>query len=243
MKNQEAENRRNQVDRYVNGSMSAEEVDVFEQRMRENVALAEEVHLHRDVLAGMNHYFNLDLKKKLQEEEERLKKKPINFYKWVGIAASIILVAVVAYFLLFTGQTNPQQLYAQYYQPYPNIVNPTQRSDNSTENQGLRAYEAGKYDEALQVFNRQMAEGEEEAYQLFYAGIASLHTGNEDDAVSYFQEVIDWQDPTFTNPAQWYLALTHLKTGETQAAVRIFEEIKASGNDYSRRAADILSDL
>ncbi len=103
MSHQEAENRRNQIDRYVNGEMNTEEITVFEQRMRENGALAEEVHLHRDVLVGMNQYFNLDLKRILQEEEEKLKKKPVNFYKWAGIAASIILVIAIIYFVFFAS--------------------------------------------------------------------------------------------------------------------------------------------
>lgn len=101
MKTQEAENRRNQIDRYINGEMSVSEVNDFEQRLRDNGALAEEVLLHRDVLTGINHYFNLDLKKKLQEEEARLSKKPVNLFKWISIAASIILVMVITYFLLF----------------------------------------------------------------------------------------------------------------------------------------------
>jgi len=103
MSSQEAENRRNQIDRYVNGEMNTEEINLFEQRMRENGALAEEVLLHRDVLVGMNHYFNLDLKRQLQEEDAKLKKKPINIYKWVGIAASILLLIAIAYFLFFAN--------------------------------------------------------------------------------------------------------------------------------------------
>ena len=103
MSSQEAENRRNQIDRYVNGEMNTEEINLFEQRMRENGALAEEVLLHRDVLVGMNYYFNLDLKRQLQEEDAKLKKKPINFYKWVGIAASILLLIAIAYFLFFAN--------------------------------------------------------------------------------------------------------------------------------------------
>lgn len=242
MSSQEAENRRNQIDRYVNGEMTTSEVNVFEQRMRENGALAEEVLLHRDVLVGMNQYFNLDLKKKLQEEEARLKKKPVNVFKWVGIAASIVLI-IAAYFVFFTGQTDPQQLYAQYYQPYPNIVAPAQRSDDNTANQGLSLYEAGNYTEALKFFNQQISEGKDDAYLLFYAGIASLNTNAEASAIEYFEKVVNRQDATFASPAQWYLGLTYLKLEQKRDAVQIFEEIKASENDYSQRASDVLENL
>ena len=161
----------------------------------------------------------------------------------MGIAASIALVMGATYFVLFSGQTDPQQLYAQYYKPYPNIVAPAQRSDSNTPNPGLALYEAGNYTEALKVFNQQMAEGNDEAYMLFYAGVAALNTNEESDAIAYFEKVIHQQNETFANPAQWYLGLTHLKLGQNKEAVRIFEEIKASGNDYSQRASEILENL
>ena len=60
-----SENRRNQIDRYVQGKMEAEEIIAFEQRMREHVGLAETVHLHRDVLHGLEYHFMEQLKQKL----------------------------------------------------------------------------------------------------------------------------------------------------------------------------------
>jgi tetratricopeptide (TPR) repeat protein len=243
MSSQEAENRRNQIDRYVNGEMDTEEITVFELRMRENGALAEEVHLHRDVLVGMNQYFNLDLKRILQEEEAKLKKKPVNFYKWAGIAASIVLVIAISYLVFFTGQTDSKQLYAQYYKPYPNIVTPAQRSESSTTDPGLSLYEAGNYTEALKHLEQQISQGSQAPYLAFYAGIAALNTDEETKAKNYFEKVINRQDETFANPAQWYLGLTYLKSGEKKEAALLFEEIKTSGNDYSQRAAEILEDL
>lgn len=60
-----AENRFNQIDRYVSGSMSVDEQDEFEKRMRENLGLAEGVHLHRDILVGMELQFMRELKDRL----------------------------------------------------------------------------------------------------------------------------------------------------------------------------------
>jgi len=243
MSSQEAENRRNQIDRYVNGEMNTEEITVFEQRMRENGALAEEVHLHRDVLVGMNQYFNLDLKRILQEEEAKLKKKPVNFYKWAGIAASIVLVIAVSYLVFFTGSTDSKQLYAQYYKPYPNILTPAQRSENSTTDPGLSLYEAGNYAEALKHLEQRISQGDHDPYLAFYAVIAALNADEETKAKTYFEKVINLQDEIFANPAQWYLGLTYLKSGQKKEATQVFEEIKTSGNDYSQHAAEILEDL
>jgi hypothetical protein len=66
---EKSENRRNQIDRYVQGKMEAEEVVAFEQRMREHVELAETVHMHRDVLHGVEYYFMRQLKQKLADSD------------------------------------------------------------------------------------------------------------------------------------------------------------------------------
>lgn len=96
------ENRWNQIDRYVNGSMSEEEQTAFEQRMRENVGLAEGVHLHRDILAGMEFQFMQELKQRLI-----LSDKPQKKFGWKTIAligGGVILVAAIGaavyYYLL-----------------------------------------------------------------------------------------------------------------------------------------------
>ncbi|MEM9672014.1 MAG: hypothetical protein ACFB15_21240 [Cyclobacteriaceae bacterium] len=87
------ENRWNQIDRYVNGSMSQEEQTAFEQRMRENLGLAEGVHLHRDILAGIEFRFMQDLKQRLILADKPERK--IN-WKTVAIVLGGILVAAAA---------------------------------------------------------------------------------------------------------------------------------------------------
>ncbi|MFP4090669.1 MAG: hypothetical protein ACLFUB_06900 [Cyclobacteriaceae bacterium] len=72
--NDGAENRRNQIDRYVQGKMDVYEAEEFEQRMREHAELAETVHVHRDVLYGIEYYFMQQLKHKLIASDKPLEK-------------------------------------------------------------------------------------------------------------------------------------------------------------------------
>lgn len=96
------ENRWNQIDRYVSGLMSGEELETFEQRMRENVGLAEGVHLHRDILAGMELQFMQELKQRLILADRP--KKKISWKTVALIAGGVIVLAAagaaVYYYIL-----------------------------------------------------------------------------------------------------------------------------------------------
>jgi len=93
------ENRRDQIDRYVNGTMSGDERMLFEQRMRDNVQLAHAVHMHKDVLQGIEFYFMQHLKEKLiQSDQPRKSGLPV----WaivLLVALGTAAIAAAFYFL------------------------------------------------------------------------------------------------------------------------------------------------
>lgn len=102
--NQPTENRWNQIDRYVNGGMVDDELRLFEERMREHAELAQQVHLHRDILEGMEYHFMQELKEQLALSDQA--KKKFNVRRALQIAAAVLLVAGlvgVAYFYLLQG--------------------------------------------------------------------------------------------------------------------------------------------
>ncbi len=90
-----AENRFNQIDRYVSGLMADEELVEFEQRMRENLGLAEGVHLHRDILVGMELQFMRELKQRLILSD--LPEKKINWKLIALIVGGVAIAAAAGY--------------------------------------------------------------------------------------------------------------------------------------------------
>lgn len=90
------ENRRDQIDRYLNGQMADEEVTLFEQRMRENAQLAHAVHMHKDVLQGIEYYFLRELKDLLILSDQPQKSK---LPKWA--IALIVVITIAALFAIF----------------------------------------------------------------------------------------------------------------------------------------------
>ena len=94
----EKENRKDQIDRYVNGSMSGDELTVFEQRMRENVQLAHAVHMHKDVLRGIEYHFMRQLKDHLILSD---KPKKSGLPTWAIILLSALGLAAIAAAIYF----------------------------------------------------------------------------------------------------------------------------------------------
>ncbi|MEM6843622.1 MAG: hypothetical protein AAF632_15450 [Bacteroidota bacterium] len=92
------ENRWNQIDRYVSGAMSGDELEEFEQRMREHVGLAEGVHLHRDILIGMELKFMQELKERLALADRPEKK--VN-WKLIALVAGGVAVAAAAGYAVY----------------------------------------------------------------------------------------------------------------------------------------------
>lgn len=93
------ENRRDQIDRYVNGLMSGEELTIFEQRMRDNAGLAHAVHMHKDVLRGIEYHFMNELKAKLIASDQP-KNKRLPAWAIVALAALGLAAAAAAYYFL-----------------------------------------------------------------------------------------------------------------------------------------------
>ncbi len=93
-----AENRFNQIDRYVSGLMADEEVVEFEQRMRENLGLAEGVHLHRDILTGMELQFMRELKDRLILAD--IPERKVN-WKLIAVIAGGVAILAAGYAIYY----------------------------------------------------------------------------------------------------------------------------------------------
>jgi len=93
------ENRRDQIDRYVNSQMDEGELVTFEQRMRANAELAHAVHMHKDVLQGIEYHFMNDLKAKLIASDRPTRSK-LPAWAIAALVALGLAAAAAAYYFL-----------------------------------------------------------------------------------------------------------------------------------------------
>ncbi len=265
---QHAENRWNQIDRYVSGEMVEKERDLFEVRMREHAELAQQVHLHRDMLLGMEYYFMQQLKEQLALSDQ--KKKTFNWPLFLKIAAAVLLVAGLGGAAYYYGQrpADPEQLFLSYFEGYPNTLTQANRSelpsdetspgesspgDTSSDSisfeeiaAAMQYYETGNFPEAVTALDQILSSigisDDQRTALAFYRGVANLQLGNVRQARSDLATVIQ-SDTLLNEPATWYTGLSYLRDNNVAEAKRIFEQLRDVRGEYAEQAAKLLDDL
>lgn len=239
----EGEIRRNQIDRYVNGLMNVDERNQFEQRMREHVELAESVHMHRDVLMGVEYYFLKELKQELNNADQQKTKSSIKTY--LAIAASVCLLASagLTYYLLFATSSS-NELFMTYFEPYPNIIAPiTRSSENASYEEVMQLYEAAQYAEVIPKLNLLIENRSENLELVFYRGVSYLGANQPERAMADFKTVIKGGEKNFLEPSYWYLGLSQLKMDKIEEAKVSFEKLKEKEGALAKQAREVLEDM
>lgn len=239
------------IDKYLDEQMDQEERRFFEEQMTLNPDLAEEVALQRDIRSGVDFFEYKSLKEELNLSDMNVMARPGNhnanngrrLYTWVAVAASFIAFIVLGYWLLEKTES-PQALVSSYYQRYPNVLNPVDRSASGMEDplaQALHAYESGEYQQAVTLFEQneeQMSEG-----HLFYLAMSYFELDQAEQSIMLLNQVIRKKDPLFYFPALWYQALAYLAMDHTQPAKDNLKILTEEENSYQQEAYDLLQEL
>lgn len=177
----------------------------------------------------------LDIPAKSNIKNIRLKK--------ILVAASIALLAVLAYATLFNkGHINTSDLYAEYFESPPNIVAPLLKSEsdeNSEYNSAFQMYESGQYAKAEQAFELL----EEDGHIQFYQSMCEINLEKWDEAKTRLIS-IRTAGGLYSSNAQWYIALIDLQAGNIESARQILIEIIArEGHPYKANAEKLIVKL
>ncbi len=158
--------------------------------------------------------------------------------KWIGMAASLLL-AVGIYFWQSGNTLNADQLYAEVYQPYQAPVFRSQEKAADL----TALFKKGAYQELVTAYE---ATKPVDNSAHFYAGLSYMELKNWTAASLSFQRILDnTASPAFRDEAQFYGALTYLKTGALDKSVELFRDIKQDQQHlyFEKVQADQLEDL
>ncbi|MGH7598248.1 MAG: tetratricopeptide repeat protein [bacterium] len=159
------------------------------------------------------------------------------------VVASVLFVGIVS--VLYLGrQTANEKLFVEYYQTYPNVA-PSVRgelTEGKLQN-AMQQYDAGNFKAALKLLQEILAAEPDNAAANFYAGVAYLKVEDSERAVTGLQKVITLNDPKFSEPAEWYLALAFLQQDDLEKTRAMLEAIIATEHLYKEQAAKLLERL
>ena len=240
----QGEIRRNQIDRYVNGQLEGEELILFEQRMRDHVELAESVHVHRDVLTGIEAYFMQELKEELIKSDQQKPKRNIKTYLAIAASVLILVGAGVTYYLINTGGARNENQWMGYFEPYPNVIAPISRSSGSQPGEeAMQFYEMEQYAEAINKLNPLIEKNPDSIGLVFYRGVAYLGNHQPKQASTDFKTVIKADEKAFKEAAYWYLGISQLTLGNKAEAKNALQKVKEVGGALSHKAEEILQSI
>ncbi len=227
-------------DRYLLDQMEGEEKAQFLEKLGANDRLSKEFETYQLIFQGINYSAARELKEKLVAREEKLATKANYSFFW-KIAAAIGLIAVAAFFVirLLPGE-GYQELYLTYYEPYPNIVNPLDRSATVANDDVYRFYERGQYQQTVDYFQQWDASKFTDT-TYFYLGQAYMALGKPGLALDEFKEVE--VSSIFFEPSQWYIALVYLQQNKKNQLEQQLRKIIGKSGSYKKRAQELLDNL
>jgi len=202
-----------------------------------------------------------DQKAEQTERPVRTLGRRVTLRRALAVAASIA-VLVIAYFVFFQPDTSPQGLYASYYEKYESDLGNelelklSETGFGTTDDMivqlnllldGVQAYEAGNYEQAVQLFEGYRTSDivtEDELYQqaTLYQALAHQELEQSDAAINLLQSLTN--NTTFEQQldAKWYLALAYLQADQVENARPILQELETTST-YDAQAGALLQKL
>jgi len=235
------------------------------QRIKQDAEFAKRVEQMRPVIEQIEGAGKQRLSKKIKNIETELEEegffqptssKPLNrsrsrsIKRFVAIAAAVLIVVALSIYLLIP--TSPEQLYAAHFSRYPDqisqILQETGFVQVPQQDRLLRAMQAYKSEELVEA-EKQMAAfletaDDEHPYRRiirFYWAQINMERGNLEAAREALKALATDSNFSRQNAAEWYLALTYLKTDADQA----IQHLKPLMEDpeYGNRARQLLRKL
>jgi tetratricopeptide (TPR) repeat protein len=235
------------LEQYLSGQMAESDRLRLEERLRDEPELQQTLAELKLMVQGLTRAGRKEVHAILKQLDDTLppveaRVVPLWRKTWLQVAASLSILALCAY-LLWPRPADPKELFAEYFEPYPNVIMPTVRGDlkgdTALKARAYKAYDLENYKEAIALFEEvdQKDEG-----VLLYLGNAYLANGDAARAIRLFEKVIAEYE-VFDEQAEWYLALAWLRGGDKEEAVKTLGQIESEGGHHSASAKKILLDL
>lgn len=243
------------IERYLDRSLTPDEIRDLEKRMAEEPDLKSKYQEHLQLIQGIRYSH---LREKLEQlktlenslpaiEARAAAQKQIfirKYWKPLALAASILLAAF-SYLFLYDPAPATDRLFATYFEPFDSPGPGLTRGQNDTpeltwRQKGYQAYDNGRYQEAIAFFDKALQEKNDPIVDLCM-GNAYLKLEQYEKAEAVFESMLKDHDDLVTQ-ANWYLALTYVKQNKLERAKSTLWGISKSST-YGEKAMKLLKEL
>lgn len=237
------------IDAYLKGDLKGEDLELFENALRSDVRLQEEVKKYELVKDALKDEDIIKFREKLRDIDHEIEQEKISatipkksFKQYYKIAAVFIAILGISS-LLWLFNPLERDLYAEYYVPYP--ISELTRSNEVTTIAELKEvsgyYKRKEYVKTIPILETLTLKYPKNDKLRLYLGNSYLNTNQEEKAIYLFENVL--HNDTFRNDALWFLSLTHIKEDNKDKAIILLKDLASYENLYKKSAIDLLEDL
>jgi tetratricopeptide (TPR) repeat protein len=247
------------IARYVDGLMEAEEQQAFEAALENDPLLQEQLALHRELEAGLQEAFGKDeQREQLKGTMQQLRQeyfgdqtgtslplqdasaavvpsagqpgKVVSFKKYVGVAIAVAAVLIIGVFVWNPFAVNLYEKYAA-----TEMVAQVERGSHidTVLLEATTAFNNKEFNVAAVDLAEVIQEQPDNSYALFYFGVSLLQTDQLPMARAVFEKLFKGES-AFKYEAAFYEALSFLKEKDKETAKDWLEKIPADAPNYSK---------
>jgi len=211
------------IERYINGSMTSQELKDFNQLLELDKDFKIKVEDIKTMLYGIETQalkeqldtFHKDIPK---TEVKKSKYKKVRYLNLSKIAAAAAIIIAVGSIWFFSTPKN-DKLYTNYFKPDPGLPTTMSSTDNFDFYDAMVNYKHGDYQIAIDKWKVLQERKPENDTLNYFLGVAHLANKSVSDAIPFLERSIEAEDSfVFLDDAYYYLGLAYLKEGNTELA-------------------------
>lgn len=248
------------IDKYLLGELSPSEVAAFEETIRNNATLAQEVELQKLIVNGIISKETKKQKENFKELDNQLTLPNFRFMnakKYITASFAIAAVLAIVVFMVYNPDDKlNNKLFAENFEVLPTNQEylTLSRGDESPSVgispekyayavQAMRAYDQKKYKGALPLFEQALQHKEKAPELLLYMSICQLQQNQIKPAIKNLEWLANQKAFQLNQTARWYLALAYLHNGNIPKSKEIFKAMSISNHNKADEAKIILEQL
>ncbi len=229
------------IERYFSNELDAEEKEVLMSRLASEESLKKRFEQERLLVNAIKIQGAANTLAHLKGIERSLTTVPFRRWIYYAAAASVTLF-IATWFFLWPTPKQSEDLFAAYFEPAPNLVEPITRGarDVTERMKAFQAYEAAEFDRSVSLFEEILKDGEDAGVYLLL-GNACLTQNKNEQAIESLRQALRLSDE-YDIEATWYLSLALLRTEQIKEARRIWEQLSSSESPYAEKARTLLAE-
>ena len=234
------------IEDYFNEKLPPPERVQFEQDLRTNPQMAEEVAFYLKTKEVLRDQVLAERHAEWQKLPRRTAKTPVRrLTPWHYPAAAMIVLAMGLAWLWLSGtqELSRPQLAQAYVEQHLGTLPVQMGGETDSLQMAVGHYNEGKYPAALTIGEVLLERNANNAEALEVAGLAALRQQNYDQAIGYFHRLAAQAD-LYANPGKFYEAIAHLQRNrplDKKKAEELLKEVVLNNLEGKSQAEEWLT--